>query len=179
MKKVLFILAVLPFSLFAQSPKRIIKKLKNDPVFFIDSINVDRSELNNYEATDIASVSVYKDSNAIKLIGDEGRDGVVYIETKAFAKAKYWNYFKSKSSRYAELVPSPQADTVVQYILNKRVLKSNFEGDLSLIDDKIFKEIIVIDKATLEKEYGMTNKSIGVIIKSDKPDDLYKGNKKF
>ena len=164
---------------FGQKPKKAIKKLGNDPVFFIDSVNVDNSELQKYNPQDIASVSVFKDSTAIKLIGMDGKDGVVYVETKAFARTRYWNFFRSKSPDYARVVPSPGSDSTLQYILNERVLKTNFEGDLSLIDDSIFKNLIVIDKSALEKQYSVTGKEYGIVITSDVPRDLYKGKKKF
>ncbi len=180
MKQILsFVLSFLTFSVLAQSPKSVIKKLGDDPVFFIDSINVDKAELYKYQPTDIATVSVYKDSNAIRLVGPGGKDGAVYIETKVFAKNRYWQYFKTKSAEYANLIPTPASDSLVQYILNRRILKENFEGTLSSIDDKTFKEILIVDKRTLEKEYKITNKSFGVVIKSDVPEDLYKGKKKF
>lgn len=164
---------------YGQKPKKAIKKLGDNPVFFIDSVMVDKDEMNKYQPNDIAGVSVYHDSTAIRLIGPDGKDGVVYIETKTFAKNRYWNYFKSKSPEYAGIVPTPQSDTIVQYILNTRILKSNFEGDLSLIDDSIFKGITVIDSTTLQKDYGISGKPYGVIIKSDKPKDLYRAKKKF
>jgi hypothetical protein len=175
----IFTFLITALSTFGQSPKKTVRKLGDEPVFFIDSINVDRSELMKYQPEEIAQVSVYKDSTAIKLVGPDGKDGVVYIETKAFAKNKYWNYFKSKSADYAKAVLTPQGDSTVQYILNGRILTKNFEGDLSLIDDDIFKEIKVIDKETLEKEYKIKDKSYGIIIKSDKPDNLYRAKKKF
>jgi len=180
MKFIIFLtISFISFSTFGQRPKKAIKKLGADPVFFIDSVSVDKTELSKYQPTEIASVSVYKDSNAINLVGPDGKDGVVYITTIKFAKTKYWTYFKSKSADYEKLVVTPESDTAVQYILNKRVLKSNFEGDLSLIDDKIFIELKIIDKATLQKDYDITDKDYGVIIRSDKPPDLYKANKKF
>lgn len=172
-----FLVATLPT--FGQSPKKTIKKLGEEPVFFIDSMNVDKSELMKYQPEQIAQVSVYKDSNAIKLVGPEGKDGVVYIETKIFAKNKYWNYFKMKSADYAKIVLTPQADSAVQYILNGRILTKNFEEDLSLIGDDILKEIKVIDKKILQKEYNITDKSYGILIKSEKPDNLFKAKKKF
>jgi hypothetical protein len=172
-------LSISTLSAFGQKPKRVIKKLGNDPVFFIDSINVDKSELLNYQPEQIAKVSVYKDSNAIILVGPEGKDGVVYIETKVFAKRRYWNYFKTKSVEYANTVLTPESDSTIQYILNGKILATNFEGDLSLIDDDIFKDLKVIDKETLRKEFGIADKSYGVIINSDKPDNLYKAKKKF
>jgi hypothetical protein len=173
------ILSILTLSTFGQKPKKVIKKLGDDPVFFIDSINVDQSEMMKYQPEQIAKVSVYKGSDAIDLVGPEGKDGVVYIETKVFAKNKYWSYFRIKSEDYAKAALTPQSDSVIQYILNDRILTTNFEGDLALITDDIFKEIKVIDKETLQKNYNISDKSYGVIIKSDKPEDLYRAKKKF
>lgn len=164
---------------FSQKPKKVIKKLGNDPVFFIDSVNVDKSEMMKYQPEEIAQVSAYKNASAISLVGPEGKDGVVYIETKSFARNKYWTYFKTKSPGYAKIVLTPESDSTVQYVLNGRILKNNFEGDLSLIDDSTFKEIKIIDKQKLEKEFGITDKQYGILIKSAKPDNLYKAKKKF
>ena len=67
---------------------------------------------------------------------------------------------------------SPEPDSSIQYILNKHVLTSDYEGDLMAIDDKIFKEIVVIDKETLARDYNIFDKNLGVVIKSDKPDKI-------
>ena len=147
------------------------KQLLNDPVFFIDSVNVTRIEMQEYQPNDIASVTVYKDANAIKLVGEQGKFGAVYIETKKFARNKYWNYFKPKSADYLKNVPTPQSDSSVIYILNGKVLKTNFEGDLSGIDDKNFIELTVIDKQKLSKDYNISGKSLGVIIRTKPKDD--------
>jgi len=88
----------------------------NDPLFFIDSIRVNRRVLENYQPSEIASLTVYKDANAIKRVGPEGKNGLIYIETKAFARQRYWQYFKSKSNDYAKAVPAPENDSSVQYI---------------------------------------------------------------
>lgn len=143
------------------------KKLFDDPVFFIDSINVTRIELQKYEPTEIALVTVYKDTNAIKLVGPQGKDGAVYIETKKFARNKYWNLFKTKSDDYLKAVPSPENDTSVVYILNGKVLKTNYEGDLSVIDDAAFINLKVIDRQNLIKDYAITNKTYGILIKAN------------
>ncbi len=174
-----FTVSLLTLSVAGQSPKRIIKKLGSDPVFFVDSVSVDKSELNKYQPTDIAAVSVYKDSSAIKLVGPEGKDGAIYIETKAFAKKRYWTFFASKSAAYATHVPTPESYTAVQYILNKRLLTTNFEGDLASINDSLFKAITILDKETLQMKYGISEKKIGVWIEADKPGDLYRAKKKF
>lgn len=173
------ILFFLTFGLYSQSPKKIIKKLGADPVFFLDSVNILRSEMLNINPTDVASVTVYRGKEATDLIGENGKDGVIYIFTKSYAKNSYWNYFRSKSKHYSDSLPTPESDSTVQYILNKRILTTNFEGDLMSIDDSIFKELIIIDKKTLEKEYNIFNKAFGIVIKSDKPDNLYHAKKKF
>jgi hypothetical protein len=142
------------------------KKLFDDPVFFIDSVNVTRIELQNYRPTDIAVVTVYKDTNAIKLVGPQGRDGAVYIETKKFARNKYWNFFKGKSAEYLKAVPTPESDSSVVYILNGEALTKNFEGDLSGIDDKSFLNLQVIDKTQLLKDYDIKDKSFGIVIRA-------------
>ncbi len=142
------------------------KQLFNDPVFFIDSVNVTRLEMQEYQPTDIAVVTVYKDTNAIKLVGEQGKFGAVYVETKKFARNKYWNYFKTKSADYLKIVPTPQSDSSVIYILNDKVLKTNFEGDLSGIDDKNFIELNIIDKQKLNKDYNISDKTFGVVVRT-------------
>lgn len=169
----------LSFNFFAQSPKRVLKKIGDSPIFFIDSLNVDQSELAKYDAEEIAVVTVYKDKEAIEIMGEDGKDGVIFIETKKYAQQRYWNYFKSKSDEYAKIVPDLETDSTIQYILNERILKENFEGDLSSIDDSIFKGIEIIEKETLKTKYQVYDKDYGVIILSDKPENLYKARKKF
>ncbi|SFA50887.1 hypothetical protein SAMN04488511_109202 [Pedobacter suwonensis] len=164
---------------FSQSPKRAIKKLGAEPVYFMDSVNVDKGELMKYDPNSIAIVTVLKGEEAMKIFGENGKDGAVYIETISFAKSRYWKYFRSKSPEYAALLPVANQDTTIQYILNDKVLDKNFEGNLALINDKVFKEIKVLNKEELQKQYGIQNKEAGVVIKSETPEDLHNGKKKF
>jgi hypothetical protein len=154
------------YSIFEKANKPY-KKLFDDPIFFIDSLNVTRIELQQYQPTDIAVVTVYKDSNAIKLVGQQGKNGVVYVETKKFAKSKYWNFFRQKSAEYLNLVPNSKSDSSVVYILNDKVLTTNFEGDLSTIDDKTFINLKIIDKQKLLADFGIADKQYGILIKAN------------
>ncbi|MDB5111804.1 MAG: hypothetical protein JWR67_2918 [Mucilaginibacter sp.] len=149
-----------------------------DPVFFIDSIRVNKRVLQNYDPNEIASVTVYKNADAIKKM-ESATNGLIYIETKKFAKLKYWKFFKSKSEEYAKIVTSPENDSSIQCILNKRILKDNFEGDLAAIDDKIFKGIQIISKQQLALDYNIIDKEFGVLINSDIPPNLHNGKNKF
>jgi hypothetical protein len=139
----------------------------DDPVVFLDSIRVNGGVLANYLASGIASITVYKGVDAIKRVGPAGKNGLMYIQTKKFARRRYWEYFKSKSTEYAKLVPRPENDPAIQYILNKRLLKDNYEADLAAINDKTFKTLTIINKDQLIKDYGVKDKERGVIIVTD------------
>jgi len=139
----------------------------NDPIYFVDSVRVNKRALYKYNDNDIAAVTVYKDTTAIKILGVEGKNGLIYIETKMFDKKRYWKYFNSKSPEYSKAVLIPGAELDVQYILNNKVLKKGYESDLAAINDKIFKSIRIIDQKELKKEYGITDKEFGVVIATD------------
>ena len=181
MKRILIILllAVSSLASFAQKPKKAIKKLGNEPVFFIDSVAATQADLQKYQPTDIATVSVYKDQDAIDLVGADGKDGVVFIQTKSFTKRQYQSFFKSKSKGFADVLSADPEEIQLQYILNDRILTEDFEGDLGLIDASTFKELKIIDTESLKKDYNVTDKKVGVLIRSDKPEYLYKAKKKF
>jgi hypothetical protein len=136
-----------------------------DPVFFIDSIQVNKRLLQNYNPNDIASVTVYKNANATTRV-KSATNGLVYIETKNFARLRYWKYFKSKSGNYAKIVTSPESDSTIQYILNNKILKENFEADLAAIDNKTYRGIKIISKQQLVHDYNIMDKDYGVLISS-------------
>jgi hypothetical protein len=141
------------FSLFAP----------DEPMFFLDSIRVNKGVLENYQSSEIALVTVYKDSNAIKIGGAEAKNGLIYITTKEFARDHYQAYFKSKSAEYKKVVANEKN---VVYILNEKILTSNIESELFEINDSNFVDLTIIDKDTLKKNYHISGKSFGVVIKT-------------
>jgi hypothetical protein len=139
----------------------------DEPMFFVDSIRVNQSALETmYQPTEFAFVSVYKDSNAIRIAGKEAKNGAVYVTTKLFARDHYWNYFKSKSEEYQRLVPDIKTESKVVYVLNNKVLETNFEKELFEINDSNFLDLTTINKAQLKKDYKISGKSIGVSIRT-------------
>lgn len=163
---------------YGQSPEKAIGELGKQPIIFIDSIQVNQLEMHKYDASDIASVTIAKDSTTLGLFGNT-KDGVVYIETKSFSRKRFINYFKSKSPDFKELLESLENDSSFQYILNGKALTENYEGNLAAIDDKVFKSLTILDKRELTRKYKNTNKDFGILIISDIPEDLYEGKKKF
>lgn len=158
-------LAISCYSVF-NKPEKFILFPENEPMLFLDSIRINKGVLNSYEPNEIALVSFYKDTNAIRIAGKDAKNGVMYITTKSSARNSYWNYFKLKSPDYQKLVPDMKTEAKVVYILNNKVLKSNFEGDLFNINNSNFIELSVIDNDKLKKDFYIKNKSIGVIIKT-------------
>ncbi len=145
------------FSLFAP----------DEPMYFLDSIRVNKGVLQNYQPSEIALVTVYKDSSAIKLVGKEAKNGLIYITTKEFARDHYRNYFKSKSAEYATAVANEKNEKKAVYILNGKVLASNIESDLFNINESNFISLIIIDKDKLKKYYHVSGKTFGVVIKTN------------
>jgi hypothetical protein len=149
----------------------------SEPVYFMDSVRVTGADLSKYDSKDIATVSIYKGASAIIKFGPEAEYGLIFIETKKFDIHRYQTYFKSKSPDYTKLISNPANVSKIQYILNKKILKTDYEGNLAAINDKIFKELIIIDKKQLIKDYGITNKNYGVIITADIPVNSYNKDK--
>lgn len=159
---------------FGQAPKKALKKNENEPVYFVDSVSVDKSELQKYDPKKISSVTVFKGDKAKELLGEEGKDGIIYVETISFCKKRYWSYFASKSSEYKKEVSAPENDDKVQYILNNKVLTTSFEGDLAAINNTSFKSIKFISKKELIKKYKIDDKDFGFEIVSEQPKEAKK-----
>jgi len=136
----------------------------NDPVFFIDSVR--NSDISKMNPNDIAQITIIKDTATLKKFGLDAKRRLIYLETKTFVRRRYWKYFGSKSSEYAKIISGLEDDSSLQYVLNGKVLKENFEGDLGMINDNNFIAIKIISKDQLIKNYDISNKDYGIIISS-------------
>ena len=139
----------------------------NDPVIFVDSAVVSQGILALYEPSEFAAITVLKDTSSLKLLGREGARGAVLIYSKEYARVRYWKYFASKSKDYLKAVPSPDIDKEVVYILNNKVLSSDPEGTLFLIDDNTLVSLKVIDEKELTNDFGIVGKTWGVVITTE------------
>ncbi len=120
-----------------------------------------------YEPSQIATLTVYKNKSSTDILGGEGVNGAIYIETKELAKKRYWRYFKSKSKEYSKLVSHPGMEKGIVYILNGKILQDNFEGDLSAIDNASLISIQVLNKTNLKNDFRIFDKEWGILIKSE------------
>ena len=161
---------------FGQLPKKAMKKMGQNPILLLDSVETKMNELQTLNPTDISNIGIVKPKKAKKLLGDKGINGAIYVTTSKAAKIIYWNYFRTKSDEYKKLLNSPLADTVVQYILNGEALSGTAApGSLFLINDKNFKSINIIDKESgkFMMDSTITKRYIIVII-AKRPKGLVK-----
>ncbi len=176
----IFTLFILSLAVFGQDdPKTAAGKLGPNPVFIIDSQKVEQSDLSKYKADSIATVIMLYDTTAIKLYGDSAKDGAVIIETRSFAKNKYISFFRKSSQLYDSLYTAIGSDTAFAYIINDKIQKGNYEGNLSAITQELFMGLEILNKEQLYTKYDIRDKQFGILIHSKKPRDLYNADKKF
>lgn len=101
---ILIVIGLLHFKALSQSPRKILKKIGDNPVYFIDSVEVDHHGLLKYDPKEIATVNVLRGKEAAAIAGEDGKDGVIYIETIPFAIKRYKRYFSSKSAAYETII---------------------------------------------------------------------------
>ena len=138
--------------------------LADDAAVFLDGVNVNKTEIENYDPMEIAFLTIMKsaDSNQVA----RGLKDAIYVYTKKYARQQYWNYFNSKSPRYSEVVPFPGLENDIVYILNGIVLEENIESILYDINDSNFISLQVIDEKELKKQFKIKDKKWGVVVKA-------------
>ncbi|MGZ5247627.1 MAG: hypothetical protein ACXWV5_11345 [Flavitalea sp.] len=136
-----------------------------NPVFILDSIRVNDLHLKDVNAENIAGLNVYKREEAIKLIGEDGRNGVIFIETKAFKKKKFWSMLSTINPEYKMLVPSPDADEGIRYIYPGKTIIERANSKIFSLKPEEIKEVQIIGFAEMKKKYGIEGKKGVLIIK--------------
>ncbi|PTS96181.1 hypothetical protein DBR11_19595, partial [Pedobacter sp. HMWF019] len=144
---------------------------------FVDSVRINPENFKSLNPENIAFIQVIKDKNAVDRLGEEGINGIIYIETKNFARKKLWNYLKRKSPDYTRLMPTVNSDSSFQYILNKKLLKNSYDYDLASINDVTLQEVKILDKTALKRDFGVEDKEYGVQILTEPLRDSNKSNR--
>jgi len=136
------------------------------PLFFVDSVRVDCATGSSFQPNEIATMTVFRDSNATRLAGNDAKNGLIYIISKTFARSHYWKYFSSRSAAYKKAAPDLQKESAIVYILDGKVVKEHSESDLFDVNDENFRDLKVIDGKMLKDEYGVSDKMVGVVIRT-------------
>lgn len=144
-----------------QLPKMAIKPM---PLFFIDTKEVKGSFLNYAKADDIGLVQVLPLDKAIEIHGDKAKNGVTYVFTTKYCVEQYKKGFSDRSSEYKKVLKDEGgSDDRIQYIIDGKVLKGRFEGNLYMLrnNPRYFLKIIGVEGLEL---YGVTDKAFGFVI---------------
>lgn len=131
-------------------------------VYFLDSVKVTAADLAEFDPNTVSYVSVFKNKDPHSGLNIK----TIFIETKSFVRNRYWLVF-SQDAAYRRLVPSPEEDTDVAYIVNGK-LQTNAENDIAMVNMQNFVSLHIIDKAALEKQYGIKGKKHGVVVQFKK-----------
>ena len=170
------IVLLLTTTSFGQLPEKAMKKMGSNPILFLDSAETNMNTLQTLNPFDISNITILKPKKAKKTLGEKGVDGAIYVTTVKTAKNIYWNYFRTKSDEYRELLATPQADTIVQYVLNGQPLSDSVAPrSLFLITDKNFKSIEIVDKEKLLSD-NIVPKRYVVAITAKRPKGLAKSS---
>ena len=89
---------------FAQKKDKPFEDLGVNPVYFLDSVSIEKNSLLNVNVRNITSMQILSRGEAIASLGITGKNGAVYMETIPFATKRYQRFFKAKSPEYAALL---------------------------------------------------------------------------
>lgn len=157
-------LVLTTFSLFAQQEKRKAAETQK-PLVFLDGKLISQEEMQKIDANDVAILTILKEEFAIKQYGENGKAGVILIESKKQSRDRFQKYLSSKSPEYKSLLERKKgSDENLSYVLDGKLLKKDYEGDLASIADSNFNSIEIIDSLNLVSTYNITNKFSGVVI---------------
>lgn len=166
-KPFFFLLLLTTFCIqaYAQTPGQPVAIRKSydgpPPIYFLDSVQIIPSDLAELNPNNIAALTSLKINNPHG--GGQMNTTTVFIETKSFVRNRYWLIF-SQNAAYRKVVPSPEEDGDVLYILDGKVLLQDPEKALAAVNMRSFDSVAVIDKAALTKIYATKNKKYGVVV---------------
>lgn len=140
------------------------------PLLFVDSVRTPYDSIrsmNGLTVADIAMVTVISGAESHGKFGDEGKNGIIYIESKTFARRRYNRVFSAVSADYALALQKYGSDADFQYVLDGMVLAEKDEVSmLTALDMKKPPSITVISGKEIKKQYHIKHKKAGVIISS-------------
>jgi hypothetical protein len=164
MRKLILLLVLAPYIVFAQTTSNVLKKLGPDPLKVLDTVKISDDVFSKLNANDIATLTIMYDTSAMKKYGSEAKDGAVIIVTKRLARKQYVAFLRRKSIQFDSIYNKMQNDSTFQYIINDKPKNINYEGELSMLDDDHFISLAVLTADDLKNKYNITNKSYGILI---------------
>ncbi len=144
-----------------------ISKAQDGTLFIVDSVEVEDG-LNHLSPDKIAFMNVVKSPTLQAKYGAKAENGIIYIETKPFARKRYNRLFSELSPAFEAALKKYGSDSVFQYILDGTKIDETSMNMLAALEKKGIGSLVVVDAAMLKSKYGVKekDKKLGVIITS-------------
>lgn len=99
------------------------------PLFIVDSVRLNKQQLNDIDPHNILEVTILKSAAAKADYGPDGTNGVALVITKKFAIKKYKEKFSTLSTDYKNyLIAQGNSDAGVTYIIDSNKIDNNTNG---------------------------------------------------
>lgn len=135
------------------------------PVYVVDSIVANPDVMKTIRPDQIAMLTVSKGSKAVEKYGSQAENGVIYIETKDFARQRYQRLISNYSKEYATLLKEKNGDKDIQYIVNDSLVTEQLESTLAPVNQRNVITITTLSPKELSKTYKIKDKLLGILIR--------------
>ena len=157
---------LIAISLFFGSQHAFAQEEEGDPVYVVDSVLSAQNALEKIPPDQIGIITIAHGSKAVAKYGPQALNGVVYIETKPFARRRVNELLRKHSPDYDKAWKKFGGDSSFYFIVNTQPVTPTNESLLMTLDAKTLKTIKVIESGELEDKYRIKGHPIGVIITS-------------
>lgn len=134
-------------------------------LYIIDSVEATIG-LGQLTPDKIAIINIVKSPSLQEKYGAKAANGIMYIETKPFARKRYNRLFISLSPAFEAAIKQYGDDGKFQYILDGKKIDENSVNMLAALEKKNITNLIVVDEKELKKTYDVKDRKVGVIITS-------------
>lgn len=136
------------------------------PVYVIDSVLATPALMENLPPDQIGLITIAHGQKAMLKYGSQAANGVVYVETKPFARKRVRRLLSAAVPAYDSLLRRYGSDSSFQYIVNDIPVTPTDETRLMTLDKKTFVSLEIVSPKVLEERYHIKNRQAGVLIVS-------------
>lgn len=138
---------------------------QDSTLFIVDSVE-SVNGLGNLTPDKIAFINIVKSPTLQEKYGAKAANGIMYIETKPFARKRFTRLFSSISPDFEAAIKKAGGDSTFQYVLDGQKIDDTTMNMLAALEKNTIANIAVIDAKALKGQYQVKDKKVGVVITS-------------
>jgi hypothetical protein len=139
---------------------------QDSTLFIVDSVE-SVNGLGNLTPDKIAFINIVKSPTLQEKYGAKAANGIMYIETKPFARKRFTRLFSTISPAFeAAYKQAGGTDSAFQYVLDGQKIDDTTMNMLAALEKNAIANIAVIDAKALKGQYQVKDKKVGVVITS-------------